>query len=164
MQPEKQKFEKVIEQGGGDIPLQQMVTFRLSRVHAKLNAQSARILSKSAGLSLSQWRIMVMIETHGKITPTTFVQLTKFDKGLVSRTIKGMIKLGLLRSESSETDQRSHLIDMTGKGLAVFEKARPYMRKRQSCLLDCLTFAEREALFQTFDKLELAIDDLGSLP
>ncbi len=156
--------ENILERVGEDIPLQQMVTFRLSRLHAKLNAQSARILNKSAGLSLSQWRIMVLIETHGKITPTKFVRLTKFDKGLVSRTIKGMIKSGLLHSESSESDQRSHLVDMTENGLAVFEKARPHMRKRQSRLLDCLTTSERNALFQAFDNLELAIDDLESLP
>ncbi len=156
--------EKMVEQAGEDTPLQQMMTFRLSRLHAKLNAQSARILNKSAGLSLSQWRIMVLIETHGKITPTKFVRLTKFDKGLVSRTIKGMIKEGLLQSESSESDQRSHLVDMTEKGLAVFEKARPHMRKRQSRLLNCLTVAERKVLFQAFDKLELVTDDLESLP
>ncbi len=155
--------ENMPEQTAENIPLQQMVMFRLARLHAKVNAQSTKILNKSAGLSLSQWRIMVLIETHGKITPTKFVRLTKFDKGLVSRTIKGMIKSGLLHSESSKSDQRSHLVDMTEKGRALFEKARPHMRQRQSRLLECMTLAERQALFQSFDKLELAIDDLESL-
>ncbi len=155
--------EKMLEQAGEYIPLQQMVTFRLSRIHAKLNTQSTRILNKSAGLSLSQWRVMVMLETHGKITPGEFVRLTKFDKGLVSRTIKGMIKEGLLRSESSELDQRSHLVEMTEKGLAVFQKARPHMRLRQAHLIDSLAPAERKVLFTAFDKLELAMEDLESL-
>ncbi|MCP5074153.1 MAG: MarR family transcriptional regulator [Rhodobacteraceae bacterium] len=155
--------EKMLEEAGVEIPLPQMVTFRLSRLHAKVNAQSTRILNKSAGLSLSQWRIMVMIETHGKITPSEFVRLTKFDKGLVSRTVKGMITEGLLQTESSESDQRSHLLNMTAKGLELFETARPYMRVRQARLRDCLTEKERRILFQAFDKLEQATDDLDEL-
>ncbi len=155
--------EKTIEQVEYVIPLPQMVTFRISRLHSKLNAQSARILNRSAGLSLSQWRVMVMLETHGKITPTEFVRLTKFDKSLVSRTIKGMIKQGLLRTRTSKLDQRSHLVEMTDKGLALFEKARPHMRLRQAHLIDSLAPAERKVLFTAFDKLELAMEDLESL-
>ncbi len=155
--------EKMLEQAGEEIPLQKMVTFRLSRLHAKINAQSTRILNKSAGISLSQWRVMVMIETHGKITPSEFARLTKFDKGMVSRTVKGMIKEGLLQSESSESDKRSHLIDLTAKGLALFEKARPHMRKRQSILRECLTKTERKVLFDFFDRLELATDELDAI-
>lgn len=146
-----------------EIPMQQMVTFRLSRLHARMNAQSARILKKSAGISLSQWRIMVVIEYLGKITPSEFVRQTEIDKGLVSRTIKGMIKEGLLRSESSDSDHRSHLIDMTPKGAALFEKARPLMRRRQAHLLDSLSAAERKALYTAFDKLELAMDTMEPL-
>lgn len=146
-----------------EIPMQQMVTFRLSRLHARMNAQSARILKKSAGISLSQWRIMVMIEYLGKITPSEFVRQTEIDKGLVSRTIKGMIKEGLLCSESSDSDHRSHLIDMTPKGAALFEKARPSMRQRQALLLDSLSAAERKSLYTTFDKLELAMDTMEPL-
>ncbi|MCP5085282.1 MAG: MarR family transcriptional regulator [Rhodobacteraceae bacterium] len=155
--------KKMLEQSGKTIPLQQMVTFRLARLHAKTNAQSTRILNKSAGITLSQWRIMVLIESHGKTSPKEFVKHTKFDKGLVSRTIKGMIKNGLLYAESSDSDQRSHSVDMTEKGLALFERARPYMRERQVRLLDCLNKDERNALFESFDKLEVAIDSLDEL-
>ncbi|SLN30439.1 putative HTH-type transcriptional regulator [Falsiruegeria litorea R37] len=140
-----------------DIPLQQMVTFRLSRIHAKLNAQAARILKESSGISLSQWRIFVMIENHGKITPAQIVKRTDFDKGQVSRTVKGMLKDGLIAVEGSESDQRSHTLDFTDKGFALFQKARPAMRSRQNVLLGSLTATERQAMFTAMDKLEMAI-------
>lgn len=155
--------EEALKQVTTELPMQQMVTFRLSRLHAKLNAQAVRILKESAGISLSQWRIMVMIESFGKITPAEFVRRTGFDKGLISRTVKRMIEEGLLSSDLSETDQRSHMIDITEKGTALFEKARPHMRHRQVHLLNSLTESERKELFTAFDKLELAMDELEPL-
>lgn len=143
-----------------NVPLQQMITFRLSRLHAKLNAQAARILKQSAGISLSQWRIFVMVETHGKLSPAEIIRQTAFDKGQVSRTIKGMISEGLLTVETSESDQRVHLVDFTDKGLEVFELARPHMRKRQGVLMDSLTVAERRAIYKALDKLELAMEQV----
>lgn len=143
-----------------DIPLQKMVTFRLSRVHAKLNAQAARILKETAGISLSQWRIFVMIENHGKITPAQIVKRTDFDKGQVSRTVKGMLSEGLIAVEGSESDQRSHTLEFTGKGFAMFQKARPAMRSRQNVLLGSLTATERQVMFAALDKLELAMEQV----
>ncbi|GAB5437819.1 MarR family winged helix-turn-helix transcriptional regulator [Falsiruegeria mediterranea] len=143
-----------------DIPLQQMVTFRLSRIHAKLNAQAARILKETAGISLSQWRIFVMIETHGKITPAQIVKRTDFDKGQVSRTVKGMLKEGLIVVEGSESDQRSHTLEFTDKGYGLFQQARPAMRTRQTALLGSLTANERQVMFTAMDKLELAMEQI----
>lgn len=143
-----------------DIPLQQMVTFRLSRIHAKLNAQAARILKETAGISLSQWRIFVMIENHGKLTPAQIVKRTDFDKGQVSRTVKGMLKEGLIAVEGSESDQRSHTLEFTDKGFAVFQQARPAMRARQNALLGSLTATERQVMFTAMDKLELAMEQI----
>jgi DNA-binding MarR family transcriptional regulator len=154
--------EMKLEQVTAEIPLRQMVTFRLAHLHARINAQAARILNESAGISLSQWRILVMIEIYGKITPTEYARRTEIDKGLVSRTVKGMIKEGLLRSEPSVSDHRSHLINMTKKGYAAFEKARPHMRNRQAHLLDSMTSSERKALFSALEKMELAIDEMES--
>lgn len=141
-----------------DIPLQQMVTFRLSRIHAKLNAQAARILKENAGISLSQWRIFVMIENHGKITPAQIVKRTEFDKGQVSRTVKGMVREGLILAAGNESDQRSHTLEFTDKGFALFQKARPAMRTRQTALLGSLTATERQVMFTAMDKLELAME------
>lgn len=152
--------EQALKQVTKELPMQQMVTFRLARLHVKLNAQAARILKESAGISLSQWRVMVVIESHGKITPAEYARRTGFDKGLISRTVKRMIKEGLLSSDLSALDHRSHTIDITEKGSALFEKARPHMRHRQSQLLDALTVTERKILFTAFDKLELAMDNL----
>ena len=142
------------------MPLQEMVTFRISRLHARLSAQAAEILKKNGGISLMQWRILVMLETHGAITPAEIVRQTELDKGQLSRTIKGMVEQGLITSTPSESDQRSHVLGFTEKGLQVFRTARPHMRHRQMHLLSSLTDEERAATFAALEKLEAAADSL----
>ena len=147
-----------IEERG--IELTQMITFRLSRLQARVNAQAARILKETAGISLSQWRIFVMIESYGETAPADFVRRTGFDKGQVSRTVSGMIADGLVTSRPSESDQRSHLIDFSAKGFALFERARPAMRARQARLTGCLSDEERRVIYTAFDKLEKTMEEM----
>jgi DNA-binding MarR family transcriptional regulator len=143
-----------------DIPLTEMVTYRLSRLNAQLNAQAARILKETAGLSLAQWRVLVVLDTNGKVPPSEIVRSTAVDKGQLSRTLKGMTSEGLIASEASESDSRSHLLSMTAKGRELFETARPAMRERQLCLLESLGGEERDVLFTALDKIGAAAREL----
>lgn len=140
--------------------LPKLMTFRLARLQARANAHAARLLNTVAGISLSEWRIFVMIETNGKISPTQIIKLTQFDKGLISRTIKRMQQKDLLTIEANPNDLRSHLIDFTAKGLDIFKKARPAMRHRQQVFRDCLEPHELVRLFASFDRLEQALDQM----
>lgn len=151
---EKKKSEQVVD------ALPKLMTFRLSRLQARANAQAARILKKHSGISLSEWRIFVTIETNGKITPTEIVRLTSFDKSLISRTIKGLQEKGLIQADVSEGDGRSFEIDFTPEGLALFEQSKPVMRKRQQMFRDALTENELDVLFRVFDKLDDALDGM----
>lgn len=140
--------------------LQQLLTFRLARLQARANAHAARILKKYSGVSLSEWRVFVLLETNGKITPAQMVRLTQFDKGLISRTVKGMQAKGWVTVETSDSDHRSHLIDFTPEGRVLFEQASPAMRRRQDTLRNTLGPEERAILFGAFDKLDRAFGDM----
>lgn len=142
--------------------LHQMVTFRLSRLNARLNAQATKILAKSAGITLMQWRVFVMLEALGRITPSEIVRRTGLDKSQLSRAIKTMIDQGLVTSQSSESDQRAHYIRFTKKGLNVFHRARPLMRNRQERLSNALDQNELEVLFRAFEKLDQVVDEMGA--
>jgi len=138
--------------------LRNLMTFRLSRIQARANAQAARILKSHAGISLSEWRMMVMVAIHGEITPAQIVRITSFDKALVSRTLKGMQQKGLLTIETSDTDNRSHVINFTDQGRAIHKQTSPIMRRRQEALAACLAPGELNALFESLDKIDAAID------
>lgn len=142
------------------VRLQNMVTFRISRLHARLNAQATNILKEAADISLMQWRVFVMLDSHGRITPAEIVRQTDLDKSQLSRAVKSMVERGLITSEASESDQRAHNLNFTEKGLEVFHLARPHMRRRQTRLLNALDQKEQEALFGALQKLDAVMDEI----
>ncbi|MEM1235102.1 MAG: MarR family winged helix-turn-helix transcriptional regulator [Pseudomonadota bacterium] len=141
-------------------PLDQRVSYRISRLHGRLNAQAARILSATAGISLSQWRILVMIDAETEISASEIVRLTKIDKAMVSRAIKSLSEEGLVKVVVSKSDQRLHQIRMTAAGRERFMRALPAMLDRQNGLVDGLSEGEAETLFTLIGKLEDAITSM----
>ncbi len=138
--------------------LKNMLSYRFARLNARLNAQASKILSQNGGLSLTQWRVLVMLDTLGETSHKKIADKTEFDKGLLSRTIKGMVKNGIIKSKINQSDGRGHILEMTDVGRSVFKNAKPHMRQRQQNLLDCLSDSEREILFIAISKLDAALE------
>ena len=140
-------------------PLERRVSYRISRIHGRINAQAARILSDAADISLSQWRILVMVaaDADGEISATEIVRRAKIDKAMVSRAIKSLSAADLVQVVVSEADQRLHKVRMTDAGRARFEKALPHMLARQDGLMAPFDEEEEQQLFRLLAKLEDAI-------
>lgn len=139
-------------------PFATMVSYRLSRVQAKLNAQATRILKKHGDLSLTQWRVLVILSELQVSTHSEIARLTEIDKGLLSRTLKGMIEAGLIVAKASPSDNRQIQLTLSAVGYDKFEAARPAMRARQSKLLGTMSESENEILFRILSKLEAAAE------
>lgn len=137
---------------------QNLITYRIARLNARLTAQAYRVLSESAGISLTQWRVFATIDADGPTTAADIARRTSFDKALISRTVNAMLEAGHLSAVDDPADHRRQLLDLTRKGRATAERARDTMRHRQETLLDSLTHKQRNTLFRCFDQLEKAID------
>jgi DNA-binding MarR family transcriptional regulator len=116
-----------------------------------------RILNEHADISLSQWRVMVMME-QGETTASEIVRKSKIDKALISRTIKGLIERGLIEAATDAKDQRTQRLQFTPAGLETFNQAYPHMLARQNGLVEKMSAAEVAAFFKAISQLEAAID------
>lgn len=137
-----------------DVPLRQMLTYRITRLNAKMNAQASRVLKENGGLSQTQWRVLVLVDFLGPTTPAHIAREIVMDKGQLSRAIKTMSECGLIRVSASESDHRAHVVSMTAQGRAIFERTRPAMRQRQAAYANQLTSQERDVLLKAMEKLE----------
>jgi DNA-binding MarR family transcriptional regulator len=145
-------------------PLKDILTYRLSRLQAKLNAQATRVLRANGGLSLMQWRVLTLIDLYGSSTQAEMIRLTEFDKGLVSRTIKAMLDDGLIAARPHDTDSRQHVVTMTAHGRTIHDRARALMHARRETLLAGLTDQDRAALFRAIARIEANIDTEDDTP
>jgi len=135
-------------------PLAQFLTYRIARLHQALNAQAAAILSEVGGISLGQWRIMVMVGWGGVKTARELTRRTGFDPAFISRTVRSLEDTGLLRTERSRSDRRVVNMQLTAEGAELHDRTLPHMQARQDALLAALAPDERDAIFGIIDKLE----------
>ncbi len=134
--------------------MRDFITFRISRLLVKLNAQSSEILRKSVGLTLVEWRAISFV---AMLQPTGVAELSHelgHDKGLLSRTIKKLRDKGLVFEERDSEDSRRSRVSLSPKGLALHSNNLPTMRKRQAALLSGISEQDKAALMRALNILE----------
>lgn len=141
-----------------DLPLHQYLTFRLSRVQAKLNAQGARVLMDAAGLTLSQWRGVALVGAAGKTRLSDLARVAALDKGLLSRNVKNPVEQGVVISTPDDFDHRVQHLSLSAQGREIFDRALPVTRRRQHHLRARLTPEEIDLFRKVRDKLEIAAE------
>jgi len=139
--------------------LSQFLTYRISRLHGKLNAQASRILSASVGLTLNQWRMVAFIGGAGKITASELIHYTAMDKGMVSRNVKSLIESGLVCSVPHNIDHRVHVLRLSRAGRDIFDTALPIMRRRQARLKKDVSDEDLATFRRVMDALEDAAEE-----
>ncbi len=141
-----------------DTPLYRFLTFRMSRVQAKLNAQANAILQREAGLTLTQWRILALVGAAGETTLSEMARTAALDKGLISRNLKAMVTDGLILASTDKKDHRIQHLTLSERGQIIHDRTLPRMQKRQDGLRSALTDEEFETMTRVLDKLEAAAE------
>ena len=141
-----------------DLPLRRFVTYRISRVQAKLNAQATRLLRKASGITLTQWRVIALIGAAGQTQSSTLSKEAALDKGLLSRNLKTLIEDGVVLSKTNAGDHRVQILSLTNKGRAIFEKTLPVTRARQAQLRQGLSDEDLRVFHKVLDHLEIAAE------
>ncbi len=139
--------------------LSHFLTYRISRLHGKLNAQASRILRDSVGVTLNQWRMIAFIGGAEKITASELINYTAMDKGMVSRNVKSLIECGLVVSSPHDTDHRIHILTLSPSGRDVFDTALPTMRRRQAFLHKNLSDDDIATFRRVMNALEQASEE-----
>lgn len=137
-------------------PLQRLLTYRLSALNTKLNYQATGLLAKVSGLTLSEWRVVSLLATHGEMNGARLAERSGIDRGQLSRTLFDLERQGFTVSRRSIDDRRNVLFDLTREGLGIHAGTLPHMQSRQKHLLGALSQQKRDLMFRIIDKLEIA--------
>lgn len=75
-------------------------------------------------LTFEMLQILRCLNNSGKMNQQELANLTYKDKSSLSYLIKNMEKRGLVKREENETDKRSKLVLLTGKGKKLYVKIK----------------------------------------
>ncbi len=135
---------------------EQSVPYRILRTNLALTGQAASYLAEIAGITISQWRVMLFVGSGEHTSSSEIARSSAFDPAVISRSIRALEDKGLLASERLTGDRRVRELRLTEKGREVYERTRPLMVEWQKALVDVLSESEREILLHALEKLENA--------
>jgi len=131
------------------------VTYRISQLNSRMNAQGARLLREHCGLSVVRWRLIALLAgSSGPVTSSQLASTIEMDPGQFSRNLKALIEDGLIISQLDKTDNRQHVLTLSRQGRARFNKAEPVMKERRESIMNGLSSTDKKHFFRTLDRIE----------
>ena len=107
------------------------------------------------GLKVPEWRVMAVLGDAGALTQRALVGGTRMDKVAVNRACKVLEERGLAARSPNAHDGRSHHLELTPTGRAMFDRIMPMALDMEARLFACLSAREAELLKATLGKLDL---------
>lgn len=98
---------------------------RLKRLAERLQADAAKIIA-DAGLPLqpSHMPLLAALDRYGSLTVGQAADILGVSQPAITRTLKGLLALGLVASTADRTDAREKTVSLTKEGRAAMAKTR----------------------------------------
>lgn len=141
------------------LDLFQFTPFRINRLAAEISAALSSEYRDRYGIDIPEWRVLATLGFRQ--TPCTaqyVVQCTRTHKSTISRAVTHLLKQRIIERVENEQDRREFALQLTAKGLALYEEMIPRMLRREQDILSCLTAQERKSLTLMLGKLERSLD------
>ena len=130
-------------------PSQRLADFLPYQLSIASNAVSARIAEqyrRRFALKTTEWRIMAVLGDGGALTQRQLTQLTLMDKVPVNRACRRLEDRKLVQRSPNAADGRSHLLELTAEGRAVYAGIMPLAEQIEEELFSVLSDEERGSL------------------
>ena len=114
---------------------------------------AAKIFSREYGISLTEWRILVLLSMESPARPGQFVEFAGVDKSNVSRALGRLRKEGYVIIEPDPQDPRLNLVHTTDAGMAVHHRTSEIARRHEEVILEGLNARERVSLLALLRRL-----------
>lgn len=132
--------------------LDTFLPYRLSILSQAVSGLIANEYESKFGLTINQWRSLVIIQTHQPVTAKDIGSITLLDKMVISRALKALKKRSLINSTPG-SDARSQILSLTKTGQKIYNEVIPIAQDYESRLLNSLTTDQQSALEVIIDKL-----------
>lgn len=133
--------------------LRSFVTFRMARAQNRLNAQATALLRQRTALSLTEWRILSIVNLTGSTTASNISREAHMDKGQISRAVKPMIDRGLLAQKTHHQDSRQTILSLTDAGQDIHDRTVGFMRERQTKLVADVSDEDLETFYRVLNSI-----------
>lgn len=141
------------DETGGNDWLDAFVPYQIYRVSTLMNMRLQGRL-KAVGINLSQWRVLSVLRSQGRLSLTEIVERTVMEQPTISRVISQLEDEGLIERASSPDDSRISLVSLSPRGEAMFDEISPDAVRHQRTALEGLSPDDLGALRRILAHIE----------
>jgi DNA-binding MarR family transcriptional regulator len=127
-------------------PLEKLWIYKVTVLSDLASTKVSRIVQRTAGLNLSQWRVIAAVADRPGRTASEVVDVTPMDKGIVSRAVATLVEKKLVDRRASASDGRLSHLFLTKRGTALHRRIVSSLDEGGASGRDTIA-AEREAEF-----------------
>lgn len=130
---------------------------RLSSGVARMHTRRLRL---EHGLSVPEWRTLMLISERPGATAVDVATMFAMDKMAVTRAVQRLMRVGLMERRQRSEDKRSFSLYLTHRGSEVYAQVLPSSTLRYRELVDVLSQDERRQLSELLGRLVQRVDEL----
>jgi DNA-binding MarR family transcriptional regulator len=149
------------------LTLDEFIPYRLSFTTNLVSDVIAGAYRALFGLSVPEWRLVAVVAGEGGSTQQAIGARTRMDKVTVSRAAISLVARGLLERFPNPDDRRSHLLQLSASGRALYARIVPKaleLERRVLADLDDEELARFVATLRRIDRVALAMLADGEQP
>ena len=139
-----------------DFSLSDFLPYRLSVLAAQMSKKLSKVYGEPYGLSTPEWRVLAHVAHREKMSVREIHDSVSLDKPSVSRAVSKLEKADLLAKSTSDRDHR--LVEMTDRGLEVFQQIVPEALAFEAAVLEAFSAQERLQLDDLLARLQGVLD------
>jgi DNA-binding MarR family transcriptional regulator len=113
------------EQNRDEFGIDDTLNFQIVTLSNKLSLTVARRALADDGLTLREWRIMMVVFIFGPSMAREISEKALLDPAHVSRTVHAMQKAGLVAFDQNREDRRQIIVRLTEQGERIAQKVLP---------------------------------------
>ena len=141
--------------------LEDYLPYRLSLLSNTISQGVANRYQKDHDISVTDWRVIVILGRYPGSTASEVVEKTAMDKVTISRAVRSLEEKGFLLRRVDRNDRRRQRLFLTrGRGKKVLEAIVPLAAAYETELISALNEKERVNLESLLHKLQLHADAL----
>jgi DNA-binding MarR family transcriptional regulator len=140
------------------LDLAAFLPYQLSIASNAVSDLIARHYQSRFGLKIPEWRLIAVLGQGKAMTQRDLVAATIMDKVMVSRATAALVARGLIGRAPSESDGRSHLLDLTQAGRSLYAEIAPVALAMESEILKGVNARERSLLSDLLARLRAAAE------
>jgi DNA-binding MarR family transcriptional regulator len=136
--------------------------YRLSVASNKVSGLIAKAYETRFGLTIPQWRILVILSDGLALSQKGLIERTAMDKVTISRAVAALAERGLLLRESSAPDRRIDVLTLSPEGRDIVTEVAPVALEFEASLINTIGYERAADLTDMLRKLEIHAELLST--